>query len=444
MKKITIALILGAIFYALSSMVLTPMQASFVGVLAFTIALWTNGGLPMGVVSLLPIVLFSAFGFMEVKAVTANYAKPIIFLFLGGFMLAIAVEKTNLHKYLALKLLSFFPSTTVGLTYAVAITSALLSAVLSNTTITLMLMPIALLLAKDPKVKVRLLLATAYGASMGGILTPVGTPPNLILLQKMEEWGTAAPSFVVWMVMMIPVVAFMLATIPYIIAWPVRKVIIEKGQHKPMLMDKEQKKLSYILIFLFLLLIANAKIEPYYMGLGLNEKLLLLTFGLTMFLPGINFLDWQDTKKIPFEILFLFGAGFSIAAAVIKLDLAQIIIAQFTGIEYWPILLILFATAALVSFTTEVTSNTAFVSLALPIFFELSNAYGLDQRLLIIVTVAASYAFMLPIATPPNAIIMSSGLVEMKTMAKTGFIVNWIGVIILSLVATYFWPFIIG
>jgi len=240
------------------------------------------------------------------------------------------------------------------------------------------------------------------------------------------------------------VVGIMLSIIPYIIAWPVRKVKIEKGQNEAMVMDKEQKKLSAILIVLFLLLIANARIEPYYSGLGLNEKLLLLTFGLTMFLPGINFLDWQDTKKIPFEILFLFGAGFSIAAAVIKLNLAEIIIAQFTGIEYWPIILILFATAALVSFTTEVTSNTAFVSLALPIFFELSNAYGLDQRLLIIVTVAASYAFMLPIATPPNAIIMSSGLVNVKTMAKTGFIVNWIGVIVVTLVATYFWPFILG
>ena len=182
MKGIFIAIGVGLGFFALALLGFTLQHAILIGLVAFLVTLWTNEALPLGVVSILPIILFPLFGILDTNAVTANYSKSIIFLFLGGFMLAIAIEKIDLHKYFSAKLLGFFPKTARGIIYALAITSALLSSILSNTTITLMLMPIALFLSENVKLKVRFLLATAYGASVGGILTPIGTAPNLILL----------------------------------------------------------------------------------------------------------------------------------------------------------------------------------------------------------------------------------------------------------------------
>ena len=187
MKGIITAIIIGVGFFALGLLGFSLQHATLIGLVAFLVTLWTNEALPLGAVSLLPILLFPIFGILETNAVTVNYSKSIIFLFLGGFMLAIAIEKIGLHKYFSAKLLSFFPKTPRGIIYALSITSALLSSVLSNTTITLMLMPIALFLSENVRLKVRFLLATAYGASVGGILTPIGTPPNLILIGFLEE-----------------------------------------------------------------------------------------------------------------------------------------------------------------------------------------------------------------------------------------------------------------
>lgn len=439
MQKLALGLAIGAACYGLGLLGLTPAQATVMGIIAFIVALWTNEGLPLGAVSLLPILLFPLFGVMGVTEVTPNYAHPIIFLFLGGFLLAIAVEKTGLHRYLALRILAVFPRTPYGLIYAITITSALLSGLLSNTTVTLMLMPIAALLSKSPEVRVRALLATAYGASIGGILTPIGTPPNLWLIGFLENHSLSPPDFIGWVIMMAPVVALMLAAAPPIIAHGIRDAHSEVEHQDPIEITGEQKKLLFILAALLCVLVANAKIEPFFSGLGWNEKLILLAFGLAMFFPGLRFLDWEDTKRVPYEILFLFGAGFSIAAAFGKSGIAPLLIAQFSGLENAPLIGLIFFTALAASFSTEVTSNTAFVSLSLPIFLQLVKEFGLDERLLYVVTAAASYAFMLPIATPPNAIVMSSGYISFSQMARTGFWVNMAGVAILSFSASLFW-----
>jgi sodium-dependent dicarboxylate transporter 2/3/5 len=440
MKGILTALLIGLGFFVVSLLGFSTIHALLIAIVALLVTLWTNGALPLGVVSLLPLILFPALGILDVKAVAPNYSKTIIFLFIGGFMMAIAVEKIGLHKYFSAKLLDKFPKTPTGIIYALAITSALLSALLSNTTITLMLMPIGLFLTENIKLKVRFLLAIAYGASIGGIITPIGTPPNLLLLGFLEEQGVAAPSFGGWMIMVAPVAILMLLTVPYILANSVKNESVKEINTTIPLLDETQKRLIYILIALAVLLLINTPIKPFYTGLGLNEKLILLGFGLLMFMPKIGFLEWDDTRNLPYEIIFLFGAGFSIATAFSKTGLAAEIAHKISFISTMPLFWMFLLVALFVSFSTEVTSNTALTSIALPIFYEFAKDMGNDGVVMMMVaTIAASYAFMLPIATPPNAIVMSSRVIKVATMAKIGVIANFIGVFVVAVIGYLLW-----
>jgi len=444
MKGIRNAVLIAVVFFVGSFFIFTLTHATLIALVAFLVTLWTNEALPLGVVSMLPILLFPSFGILEVDAVTSNYSKSIIFLFIGGFMLAIAIEKTNLHKYFSAKLLSFFPKTATGIIYALAVTSALLSSVLSNTTITLMLMPIALFLSENKKLKVRFLLATAYGASIGGILTPIGTPPNLILMGFLEDHNIPALAFGEWMFMMLPLVTLMLLVMPWLLSRAVKDECVEDVKQSIPLLDIEQKKLYGIVVVLAVLLLLNTFLKQLF-GFSLNEKLLLLSFGLLMFVPKIGFLNWEDTKKMPYEIIFLFGAGFSIATAFSSTGLALDIASKLSFIANLPLFWMFVVVALFVTFSTEVTSNTALTSIAIPIFYEFSKNMPLAEgtMLLMVATVAASYAFMLPIATPPNAIVMSSRIITIKEMASIGLKLNFIGVIVLTFVAYALWGWIL-
>ncbi len=440
MRGLAVALAIGLGFYGLSLLFFTSQHALLLAVVAFLVTLWTNAALPLGVVSLLPILLFPSLGILDVNAVTPNYAKSIIFLFIGGFMMAIAVEKIGLHKYFSAKLLSFFPNTATGIIYALAITSALLSALLSNTTITLMLMPIGLFLSENIRLKVRFLLAIAYGASIGGIITPIGTAPNMLLLGFLEEKGMSVPSFGEWIVMVAPVAIMMLLFIPYLLSRSVKDECVKEVDNTIALLDATQRRLLWILGALAMLLLLNTPIKPYYMGLGLNEKLILLGFGLVMFLPRVGFLDWEDTRDLPYEIIMLFGAGFSIANAFSSTGLAAEIAHKISFISTMPLFWMFILVALFVSFSTEVTSNTALTSIALPIFYEFAKDMGHDGMVMMMVaTIAASYAFMLPIATPPNAIVMSSRVIKVGEMARVGVVANFAGVLVVAVVGYFLW-----
>ena len=440
MRGIIIALLIGLLFFALSSWVFTPQHSLLIGLVACMVALWTNEALPLGAVSLLPIILFPLFGILDVGAVTPNYSKSIIFLFLGGFMLAIALEKINLHKYFSAKLLSLFPKTPRGIIYALSITSALLSGILSNTTVTLMLMPIALFLSDNIRLKVRFLLGTAYGASIGGVLTPIGTPPNLILLGFLEEHDLPVLAFGEWMYMMTPVVGSMLLIIPWLLALGVENESVTDVQQDIPELTSEQRRLYWIIGILAFILIANTFLKEI-AGFALDEKLVLLGFGLLMFVPRIGFLEWEDTRNLPYEIIFLFGAGFSIAAAFTNTGLAAEIATKLSFISSIPLFWMFIVVALFVTFSTEVTSNTALTSMAIPIFYEFAKVMPQSEGtlLLMVATVAASYAFMLPIATPPNAIVMSSRVIHISEMANIGLKLNLIGVTVLSLIAYTLW-----
>ena len=244
--KIGSGVFIGLLVFILSLSIFNVTQASLLGIIALLVTLWTNEGLPLAVVSLLPIILFPMFDILTTKVTTANYAHPIIYLFLGGFMLAIAVEKSSLHTYIADKILSLFPNTPKGMIFSLALTSGLLSAILSNTTTTLLLMSIALFITEDVKLKMRFALAIAYGASVGGILTPIGTPPNLILLGIMNDKGMESIPFFQWVWMVAPLSFSMMIVVSLLLSVGVKNTLISREQKKHPLSD-EQRKVLYVL-----------------------------------------------------------------------------------------------------------------------------------------------------------------------------------------------------
>jgi len=442
--KLFVALLIALVFYGGALSMFNQQQSALVASIAFLITLWTNEALPLGVVSLMPIILFPSFGILTTKATTINYAHPIIYLFLGGFLLAIAVEKTKLHLYIANKILSIFPSTARGMIFSLTLTSALLSSILSNTTTALLLISIAVFLTDNAKLKMRFALSIAYGASVGGILTPIGTPPNLILLGIMQEKGMDAIPFLKWVMMVSPLVFMMLISVSFLLSLGVSNIVIQKNSERNTL-SSNQKKVLFLLAALVSVLFVNAPIKPYWGGLGLSESGILLGFGLILFLPLFNILDWkEDTHKIPYAIMFLFGAGFSIAKAFSQTGLADLLASYLLDLTTLTPILLLLSIAILITFTTEVTSNTALISIMLPVIYSVSEQSGIDKTLFMMVaTVCASYAFMLPIATPPNAIAMSSGVVHVKDMVRYGIILNLLGIVFIVLTANYFWKNII-
>lgn len=439
-KKIGLSLLLAVITFGGMITFFTLPQSFLVASIVLMVTLWTNEGLPLAVVSLLPIVLFPSAHILSTKEVTANYANPIIYLFLGGFLLAIAVEKTGLHKWIANKMLALFPKSARGIIFALIITSGLLSSVLSNTTTTLLLLPIALFLTEISRLKLRFALAIAYGASIGGILTPIGTPPNLILLGLMQDMGLEPIAFVQWMWMVAPLVLAMFLVVGFILSLGLNGIDIEMDASVPVL-NERQKKVLFVLFGLVLMLFVNAPIRPYYEGLGLSEAGILLSAGLLLFAPPFSILEWmEDKNNIPYRIMFLFGAGFAIADAFTQTGMAKEIATHLTSVATLPMVVFMLIVAAMVTFTTEVTSNTALISIMLPILYAVAMETGLDTRLFMMVaTVCASYAFMLPIATPPNAIAMSTGVVNVKTMAAYGIIFNIIGILLIVAIAQLLW-----
>ncbi len=432
-KNIIISIVLALIGYFLAGLVFDEIQSRLIGAVVFLVAMWTNEALPLGVVSLLPIILFPSLDILATNATTVNYSKSIIFLFLGGFMLAIAVEKTGLHKIIAGKLLSFFPSSSRGIIFALAITSALLSSLLSNTTTALLLMPIALFLTDNKKLKIRFVLAVAYGASVGGIITPIGTPPNLILMGFLQDNNLPSLTFATWMMKTIPLATIMLIIVGYILSLGTSDIKVESNLDKTQFLNKDQNRLKNILLLLVVMLGLNSFFH-------LSEAGLLLSFGLFMMMPKVGFLVWEDAKKIPYEVIFLFGAGFSIAAAFGHTGLAEAIAQMLLTLTELPPIILILIVAALITFTTEVTSNTALISIALPIIFSLGQASNIDTGLILMVaTICASYAFMLPIATPPNAIAMSSKVLTIKDMASFGIVFNILAILLTSSIAMLLW-----
>jgi sodium-dependent dicarboxylate transporter 2/3/5 len=256
----------------------------------------------------------------------------------------------------------------------------------------------------------------------------------------MEDLGMEAIPFVQWIYMVAPLVIIMFIAVGFVLGVGVKDYHIETDLTKKSL-DKNQKKVLYIIFGLIVMLLVNAPIKPYYNGLGLSEPGILLTAGLLLFAPPFSILDWMnDKERIPYHIMFLFGAGFAIAEAFTKTGMAEEFASHLIAFSNMHMILFLLMIATMVTFTTEITSNTALISIMLPILYKVAEQTGFDATLIMMVaTICASYAFMLPIATPPNAIAMSSGVVSIKTMATYGIVFNILGILLIVAVAQSFW-----
>jgi sodium-dependent dicarboxylate transporter 2/3/5 len=256
----------------------------------------------------------------------------------------------------------------------------------------------------------------------------------------MQDKGMEAFSFIEWMWMMTPLVFIMFIVVASLLSVGVSDVKISLDDEEKAL-DANQKKILLLLGGVILLLLLNAPLGSFWGGLGLNESVVLLSGGLLLFAPPFSILDWMDDKsKVPFRIMFLFGAGFSIAAAFSSSGLADEVASYLLALTNLSTILILISIAVLITFTTEITSNTALISVMLPIIYALAIQANMDVKLFMVVaTVCASYAFMLPIATPPNAIAMSSGAVSVKDMLRYGFLLNLAGIFFVVIIAELFW-----
>lgn len=414
-------------------------------IIALLVTLWTNQALPMGVVSLLPIILFPSFGILDTREATSNYANPIVYLFLGGFMIATATEKIGLHKLIAKTFLSRFPKTPQGAICALGFACVILGSALSNSTTALLLLPVAMSLSQDKALRTRFLLAIAFASSISGITTPISSPPNLIYLGFLESLKMPGISFTTWIFMMLPLTLLMLFAMIKILSYKLSGVELNLSHFDEVKITSEHKRLLFFLAALLFLLFINSPIRPFYSGLGLNENVILLAFGLMMFLPKIGFLSWDDSKSIPYELIFLFGASFCIAAAFSEAELGGAFERYFALFSELNFMVFVLISACCVIVATSLLSTTALIAIILPIINVATQGF-LDesQRTLtmLLVTICASFSFMIPISTPPNAIVFNQGGIKVMDMLKFGFILSLVGIVLITVFSWYWRLFI--
>ena len=426
--------------------------------------LWITEAIPLPATALLPIPLVPLLGLSTVQETVVSYSHPIIFLFMGGFIVALAMERWKLHQRIALLVLRFSGDRPAFLIGGFMTVSAFLSMWVSNTATTLMMLPIAVSVVATVKsgqignaqvesiLPKALMLSLAYGASAGGMATLVGTPPNAFFAGFVKETYGIEVGFLDWMAVGLPISILML-----IMIWLMLTKIIFNVGKDPIIgvrtvIDKQLKtqgKLSRgeilvggVFLTLAALWILRPWINAVFPALQLSDTVIGMTIGLSTFLipvdwrKGVFLMDWEWGKKIPFGILLLFGGGLTLASLIQKSGLSIWIGQQLGGLSVFPTIVIVLVMVLLVIFITELTSNTATTATFLPIAGALAITLGEHPLMLVIpATLAVSCAFMLPVATPPNAIVFSSGYLSQRDMTKVGFGLNIIGVMFVTLIA---------
>ena len=434
-------LILALIIYTSE---LSNIQSHTLFITLITAMLWVTEKLPIPVSSLIPLGTFPLFGILSSKQVAQSYGSPLILLLLGGFMLSTAMSQTHTHRYIANKVIGFIGTQSqTRLLLSFMLTAALLSMWISNTATTLMLLPIALAIVENnscKKFSTILLLGIAYSASIGGIATPIGTPPNLILIQTLQNSGQPDIGFINWMKQVAPVL-FIILPVTYLY---LRLFINNKAidyDLKKLSITSSQKKI--LILFLITAILWMTRVEPFGgwrelfnfptandASVALLAVVVLFTLGDD---KGQKIMDWEAVNKIPWGILLLFAGGITIATAFQETGLSHLIASKLTFLNDYPIWLIVGIICISVSFLTEITSNTATTAVLMPILLSTAEAINVNPIILMLpATISASFAFMMPVATAPNAIIFSSGKVPIKEMIKTGIGLNLIGALILT------------
>jgi len=430
---------------------------------------WASEAIPVPVTALLPLALFPLFQITSFKSAALPYANPNIYLFLGGFMLAIAIERSGLHKRMALKMILAAGSSGMKLIGGFMLVAALISMFVMNTSTTLMLLPIGLAVCsviattipglneQDKKFfDTALMLGIAYAATIGGMSTLVGTAPNIVFSAFMLETYGVEISMIDWMTLGVPLAAVMLISAWIILTkyvFPISFITSnDTKEHLHRMLDdlgplsKDELKISVIFGLTALAWIFRKGLDNFELLSGLTDAGIAIISAILLFMiPSSNnkddLLNWDSSNKLPWGLLILFGGGLSIAAQINSTGLGVWIGEGLSILGTVPPIMLIFLVAALIIFLTEITSNVATTSTFLPVFGAVAIGLGiLPVSLTVPVCLAASCAFMLPVATPPNAIVYGSGKFTIATMMKAGFVLNIIGIIVVTLFAYFIAP----
>ncbi|VAW51651.1 Sodium-dependent anion transporter family [hydrothermal vent metagenome] len=407
---------------------------------------WVFEPVPIPVTSLLPLTIFQISGVLSANEIGQSYGSPLILLLLGGFILSKSMERSGAHLRLALFMVNLFGNTSSKqLVLGFMVTAAMLSMWISNTATTLMLLPVALAVTKqtnDKNLAVPLMLGIAFAASIGGIGTPIGTPPNLVFMQVYEQQFNKNIGFTEWMTWGIPVVVCM---IPVVWLWLTRKLTYSDGFKMPDVGQWSSTEKRVMLVFALTAIAWITRKEPFggwsswFDLINANDASVALIAVILMFVipdgkkQGENLLDWKTASTIPWGILLLFGGGIALAKAFGVSGLSSSIAENLSGLSTLPIIVMIFSICLSVTFLTETTSNTASTVLLMPVLAAAAIGSNIDPLLLMIpATISASCAFMMPVATAPNSIVYASGFFSTKTMASEGVVLNVCGAIIIT------------
>ncbi|TVR62045.1 MAG: DASS family sodium-coupled anion symporter [Gemmatimonadales bacterium] len=468
-RRRLVGLILGPLFLVLSLLLPTPggmePEAWRAAGLALLMATWwITEAIPIPATALLPLVLIPALELGNMEEAAAPFANPIIFLFMGGFLLAQAVQRCGLHRRAALHLLAQVGSQPARLVGGFMLVTALLSMWLSNTATAVLMLPVglsvvALIMREDPRAPddprdlnfaVALMLGIAYGATIGGAATLIGTPPNAILAGFMaDEYGIDV-GFARWMLIGVPLAVVMLPLTWVILTrllFPVGNRPIPdagsiirtelEGLEEP---SRAERRVAVVFVLTAVAWIARPVLER---GLPwLTDEGIAIAAALVLFLLPVDrdrerfALDWPTARKIPWNVLILFGGGLSLAGAITRSGLADWVGGALSGIEALPLLFIMGVVTLVIIFVTELTSNTASAAAFLPVVASLAGELGQDPLVLAIpAALGASCAFMLPVATPPNAVVFGSRMVRIPQMARAGVVFNLLFALAIPLLA---------
>jgi sodium-dependent dicarboxylate transporter 2/3/5 len=430
-----------------------PKGALAAGLTALCALWWVFEPIPIPATSMIPLGVFPLLGILDGKQVAQAYGDPLIILLMGGAMLSKAMEKSGAHRRLALYMVNLFGGDDQRrLVFGFMVASAVLSMWVSNTATTLMLLPVAYAVldsapGKDAgKLAVPLLLGIAYAASIGGLGTPIGSPPNVIFLKVYAEATGTLPSFSQWMLWGLPVVVLLL---PLAGLWITRHLDQASPLAIPQAGGWRTEEVRVLTVFALTALAWITLREPFGGWTALlgvptaNYAAVALTSVVLMFvLPngsGGKLLDWESASTIHWGVLLLFAGGIAIAKAFSVTGISEAIGESLSGVTRLSIILLIASVALAVTFLTEITSNTATTTLLMPILAAASLGAGFDPALLMLpAALSASCAFMLPVATGPNAIVFGSGKMTVEQMVREGFALNLIGVAVITLVV-YFW-----
>ena len=461
------------IYFLVNSPGLNPEALAMLALAAWMAIWWISEAIPIAATAILPLILMPLLGILPIADVSENYMHPTVLLYMGGFLLATGIEKWSLHRRIALNIINLIGTDLRKIVLGFILATGILSMWISNSATSLMMLPIGLAVVNQFKDQLgsskiaisenlgkAIMLGIAYSASIGGVATLIGTPTNIILASVVSDLYNYEIGFNEWMMFGLPLSAIMLIICWYYLvnyANPLpAKFSLSDGKSIIKAQLNTLGRITYeeIMVMIVFGLVCFAWITRSFLLQqffpGLDDTIIVLIGVVILFIipsskPGERILDWKTAEQIPWGVLILFGGGLALAAGFKETGLAEWIGTRFTLIEGISFFLLLLIIITSVNFLTEVTSNVATASMLLPILA--SVAFKLDIHpfgLMVGVTLAASCAFMLPVATPPNAVVFGSGFLQMKDMVKAGFWLNIISIILVTLMVYFVLPVVWG